>query len=940
MMSLMFFIFSIVTLIVSQTVTPTYLGCYRDDNLVSLGEESRVLSSISPKSCTGFCHGNSYLFAAIKNDTCYCSKSYISRLMKQYDKECTISCAGEPWASCGAFPNLISSYLTDNSKNGNFISRGGYPTAIYLGCYAENANDPENRLLKGPAQPYNNNTPQKCSEICFKMGYVYAGVTYGSECWCGNQRPSKSSMVENSNCNVPCSGDSRQFCGGGWKTGVYSTGMTQYVATKYEGCFADEPVKHKNGILTFQMGTNNSPKRCMNLCNIERYKYALLKGNVCECRHNEVNYSLKRDHGACNTVCLENPSDYCGGQNVLSVYKTLYDENTGLVHAKPHGCFKNPRRHPTMDGWRINDRSLTVRQCVRSCYARRFPYAALVSSTECMCSFTKPSDEAKTDSDDECNTPCSGDATAKCGGKNVIDVYSTGLKWPTTEVGNYYLGCYEETAENRIFNGFSRSYMVNTPAFCTKLCYKMGFGYAGVTYKSECFCGSHSPNTVRFTKVEDSQCNTKCSGDANQYCGGGWRMGVFATGLKDFDVLNRKVGCYTTQSDVMNDVKFELINTNTPGRCARLCHDAGFRYAGISKFNCFCDNEIPSNENEVDYSECSVVCSGDDTQTCGDSDRLQIYDLRDSLLVDESTPGSILVQEEFDTLNLESLWNHEIYLANDYEPNFEFVIYNNSDKNIYIKNGELFIRPTLLPDNTVKRGSVTLKGCTKPEVTGVCTENASTYNILPPVVSAKLTTRNSFLFIYGKVEVTANLPSGDWIVPEIALVSKSNEQLKIVLASTTGNANLRCGSNDESSFVLKYGIQFDDTNRSVKSKLSKAISPKSWSVGFHTFVLTWTQTSMEYEIDGEKWPIDISEVPLEVINESEFYVSIGLSVGGMTRFPDGCLSNGHLKPWKNFDTKALVNFHRDKNHWEPTWSPDKSILRVQSVKITSWARHN
>lgn len=65
------------------------------------------------------------------------------------------------------------------SVSSNFLHHSGYPIPIYLGCYSERPNDEENRLLKGPAKPYTNNTPMECSKICFKMGYLYFGVTYG-----------------------------------------------------------------------------------------------------------------------------------------------------------------------------------------------------------------------------------------------------------------------------------------------------------------------------------------------------------------------------------------------------------------------------------------------------------------------------------------------------------------------------------------------------------------------------------------------------------------------------------------------------------------------------------------------------------------------------------------------------------------------------------------
>lgn len=130
-----------------------------------------------------------------------------------------------------------------------------------------------------------------------------------------------------------------------------------------------------------------------------------------------------------------------------------------------------------------------------------------------------------------CNTPCPVAREQSCGGIKALSVFSTGLERKTIEIGNYYLGCFEESSNNRIFNRYSNSFLTNTPKFCSNLCYKLGFTYSGVTYKSECFCGSQSPIDLNFSITDDKQCNTKCTGDANQFCGGGWKMAVFATGL-------------------------------------------------------------------------------------------------------------------------------------------------------------------------------------------------------------------------------------------------------------------------------------------------------------------------------------------------------------------------------------------------------------------------
>lgn len=929
MFKLLSFSLFVTTVLAAQKTDYKFLGCFLGENLLTLGEESRVLTPVTPQSCSDFCSEKQYTFFILKHDTCHCSKNYISRLMRQLDYECSIKCSGDSSASCGGPPNLVSSYITDSSKASNFMGHGGYPIPIYLGCYAETPNDDENRLLKGPAGPLNYNTPQKCSEKCFNMGFLFFGVTYGSECWCGNQRPAKSSKVEDINCDSPCSGDSKQFCGGGWKMGIYSTGISDYVPKKYLGCFDDDGKKTKGKYLSFPMDINNSPKRCMNLCNTHRFKYAAVKGNICECKNYEPNFNLKRSFSDCNTLCTENPSEYCGGSTTFSIYKTLYSDSLAKVSVNPIGCFTNSKRHPVLNGWKITHSRLTPKYCVYSCHTRRYPYAALISSRECLCSSTKPSNEAKT-GDDLCTTPCSGSSQHTCGGNNAINVYSTGLEWKTDTIGNNYLGCYEESQNNRIFNGYSRSYSVNTPEFCSNLCYKFGYTYSGVTYKSECFCGSRSPNEPAFARVEDKQCNTKCSGDANQFCGGGWRMGVFSTGLIDFQVEGRLLGCFVMQENTLNNIKFELLNTNMPSKCSAICNNGGYPFAGVLGVNCYCGNRAPESEQKVLESECDTPCVADSSKTCGGEDRIQIYDLMKVVHTINSNETIDLV-DEFNTLNLESIWSHDVYIAQ--EPDYEFVIYNNSEKNSFVKNGELVIKPTILSDNFVKNGCLVLKGCTKYDGSSGCSMNASSYNIIPPIVSSRLNTKNHRLFLYGNLEVIAKFPTGDWIVPEIALISTTNEQNKLVLGTSFGNHDLKCNGIDESISVLKYGLKIDEQYHS-KPIMMKSTSARRWSDDYHTFELSWSNYNIVFKIDGESHQLDTSNLPLDLIFDSNYYISIGVSVGGMTNFPDGCSSNGRLKPWKNFDTKAMLNFWKDRYNWISTWNDEKSSLKVKRIKFT------
>lgn len=50
-------------------------------------------------------------------------------------------------------------------------------------------------------------------------------------------------------------------------------------------------------------------------------------------------------------------------------------------------------------------------------------------------------------------------------------------------------------------------------------------------------------------------------------------------------------------------------------------------------------------------------------------------------------------------------------------------------------------------------------------VTAECTRQALSYSILPPVISARLTTKERFVLRYGKIEIRAKFPQGDWLYP-------------------------------------------------------------------------------------------------------------------------------------------------------------------------------
>ena len=63
--------------------------------------------------------------------------------------------------------------------------------------------------------------------------------------------------------------------------------------------------------------------------------------------------------------------------------------------------------------------------------------------------------------------------------------------------------------------------------------------------------------------------------------------------------------------------------------------------------------------------------------------------------------------------------------------------------------------------------------CTNPSFYG-CERSGQGNNIINPTMAARLRTVNSFAFKYGKVEIRAKMPSGDWLWPAIWLLPQRN----------------------------------------------------------------------------------------------------------------------------------------------------------------------
>ncbi|KAG7213005.1 hypothetical protein KM043_002342 [Ampulex compressa] len=321
----------------------------------------------------------------------------------------------------------------------------------------------------------------------------------------------------------------------------------------------------------------------------------------------------------------------------------------------------------------------------------------------------------------------------------------------------------------------------------------------------------------------------------------------------------------------------------------------------------------------------------------------------DNLISTPSTPqGTLVLEENFDSLNT-SLWSRDIKMP--LSPDYEFCIYHNHNHEhlVQVQEGRLRIKPLILEDyygeNATFFGRIQLGGCTST-LPAECGRQALSYNILPPVLSARLTTKNHFTLRYGKIEIRAKFPKGDWLYPEMWLEPKYNSyglgysSGRVLLGLTRGNDNLvDTGSGTiYDSRKLDFGVRFGESMNVRERIVSKIRETGSkWNEEFHVYTTVWTADGFTFLVDGEEvgsinpepngWMPDNSAFlgKKSAPFDQEFYITLGVGAGGVRDFPDNTRSSGFDKPWKNVGAKAMLMFWQAKNQWLPSWRQDSGL---------------
>ncbi|XP_045495475.1 beta-1,3-glucan-binding protein-like [Colias croceus] len=309
--------------------------------------------------------------------------------------------------------------------------------------------------------------------------------------------------------------------------------------------------------------------------------------------------------------------------------------------------------------------------------------------------------------------------------------------------------------------------------------------------------------------------------------------------------------------------------------------------------------------------------------------------------------GQLLFNEEFDKPSVKDLANWEVEVKFPEGPDYPFNLY--MPDSLKIEDGALAISPILTEDKYQEgflMQSLDLSStCTGIIGTTECSRQASGAQILPPIITGKMTTKNKFSFKFGKIEIRAKLPSGNWLIPELNL--EPRDKVYGIPRYESGLMRVAFAKGNPIFAKKLYGGPILSDSEPYRSYLMREkIGIENWNKDYHIYTLVWKPDGIELSVDGEQYgTIDAGEgffasakanavphaaawlkgsvmAPLDQM----FYVSLGLRVGGVHDFADA-----PEKPWKNRASKAMYNFWTSKDTWYQSWY--QTQMNVDYVRI-------
>lgn len=686
-----------------------YIGCYTE------ATNGRALSglqnpvggaTLTVDKCAAACSIYTY-FGVEYSGECYCGNTLNagSALANGGNDPaangCSMTCNGNATTYCGGV-NRLNTY----KKNTTLASGAASTTATasptpsptgpitvvdltgytYLGCYSEAT---QGRALSGLGNPIAGNTvtPETCAKGCAM--YIYFGVEYSGECYCGNTINTGSALVagntpDATQCNMKCNGNSTELCGGPNRLNMYkkATGAsasgtaaqtltpTQTSTTSagptavqtagaytFQGCYSEATAGRALGEAAFY-SAKMTIEMCADDCKGHTY-FGVEYGQECYCGSKPAAGSTKVTNQAdCSFQCPGNSSEYCGAGNRLNMYMLSAAATTANVNLQAFSISttssgtSSQATSSTSTGSTPPSKSSTGSTSVTSTSVSTSSSSPSMTRASTSDTTSSKSSSTPSSSTSSSSTPSSSMSSSSMSSSSTSSSSTTSSAVTSTPTvgqttNNWaYLGCANETNPRALAGASYTSTSAMTIEKCQSFCSSStnNYGLAGIEYGGECYCGN---GLQSYSAVGFQGCNMPCTGNKTELCGGSNRLSVYNLTTYVPPTTVKQVGTFLSQGCYNEAANGRLLSgasyTNSTDMsvesCVNFCAAKGSDFAGLEYAQeCYCGSSLPSTATAVDASMCNMLCTGNKKEFCGATSKLNVYKNTPSSVSSAGTP--------------------------------------------------------------------------------------------------------------------------------------------------------------------------------------------------------------------------------------------------------------------------------------------------------------
>ncbi|CRK15143.1 hypothetical protein BN1708_011363 [Verticillium longisporum] len=404
----------------------------------------------------------------------------------------------------------------------------------YVGCFADTrmGRNLQTQVNNGAQQL--TNTIQQCTQLCRDRGFIFSGMQYRRECWCGGppqniRYPQTYTDPDENRCTFGCMGDETQACGGdGGHMSLYADVTAFDIAAFLESIGQGTTP----GTTTTTVATTTAVTTAVTT--------AATSTTVVTTSTSVVVTSAATSgepESSAEPVSSAAPDTTTSSAATPTGASPLNPNQPALVNNEWEyaGCFSDLVNNVrTLGASQTASDDMTLEKCGAFCSGNGNPhnYFGLTYGRECFCGWTL--DEAALRApESDCSSACIGSSTGLCGGWRKLSVFRN-IEVHTPPAGPEHVqqvldyqweGCQTEATTGRALSGKSFASDTLSVDSCAAFCAVDNFLYMGVEYGRECYCG----NTINAGSVPAAvtQCSTLCKGNSLQYCGAGSRLDLY-----------------------------------------------------------------------------------------------------------------------------------------------------------------------------------------------------------------------------------------------------------------------------------------------------------------------------------------------------------------------------------------------------------------------------